>query len=126
MATMVCFRASGAAYCVPVESTRSVRRATGMVALPDARMDVAGIIAGEPPLTVISPLGTGGGHILVMDAGGKSFGLLVDAVTGLVRVAAADIGAIPEGQSRPLVAGTIDSGGQLVMIADPVAMAGRL
>ena len=126
MRTLVCFHAAGTAYCLPVEATRSVRLSLGMVELVGARTDVAGVIAGDPPLTVIAPLGSGGAQILVVETAGKSFGLLVDAVTGLVRVDLADIGSPPDGQHRDLISGTICTDGHLVLVADPVAMAGRL
>lgn len=122
----MCFSAAGGAYCLPVEATRSVRLAQGMVWLVEARTDVAGVIAGDPPLTVIAPLGSGGNQILVVEAAGKTFGLLVDEVTGLVRVASSDIGAAPDGQGRDLICGTVVTDGRLVMLADQVAMAGRL
>ena len=126
MTTMVHFSSGGAAYCMPVHSTRGVRRSTGMIALPAPRVDVAGIIPGDPPMTVTSALGTGGAHILIVEAGPRTFGLLVDAVTGLRRIAASDIGPPPEGQDRPLVSGTIHAGDDLVLVADPDALAGRL
>lgn len=59
MTTMVRFQASGTAYCLPVEATMAVLRASGMVNLPAPHPDVSGIIPGDPPLTVISPFGTG-------------------------------------------------------------------
>ena len=126
MTTMVYFESAGTAYCMPVDATRAVRRTSGMIVLPAPDADIAGILPGEPPLTVISPLGTGGSHVLVVEAGERTFGLLVDAVTGLRRVADADIGPSPAGQDRPLVCGTIDSGEQLVLVTDPDALAGRL
>jgi len=124
--TMVCFRASGAAYCMPVEATRAVRPATDMVVLPSARPDVAGLIPGDPPLTVISPLGASGGHILVVQTGHTTFGLLVDAVSGLRRIDDADIRLAPQGQDRALVSGTIDADGDMILVADAEALAGRL
>jgi chemotaxis signal transduction protein len=126
MTTVVCFQAAGAAYCLPVQSTRSVRTAAGMIALPDPATDVTGIIPGDPPLTVISPLQSKGTHILVIEAGDKTFGVVVDAVTGLRRIDDADIRPAPEGQDRPLVSGILDTDGQLVFVADPIALAGRL
>lgn len=126
MTTMVCFRAAGTAYCIPVGAARSVRLADGLVALPHPAPEVAGLIAGDPPLTVLAALGAGGKHILVMEADAKQFGLLVECVTGLVRVDTGAITLAPTGQSTPLISGTIDNDGQLLMIADPSAMAGRL
>ena len=113
MTTMVYFEAAGAQYCLPVQATRSVRTADGMIALPDPAADVTGIIPGDPPLTVISPLQSTGTHILVIEAGGKTFGLLVDAVTGLQRIDEGDIRPAPQGQDRRLISGTVDTDGQL-------------
>jgi chemotaxis signal transduction protein len=123
---MVCFQAAGAAYCMPVEATRAVRRATGMVLLPAARPDVAGLIPGDPPLTVISPLGASGGHILVVEAGDTRFGLLVDAVSGLRRIHDADIRLAPQGQDRALISGTVEADGDMILVADADALAERL
>jgi chemotaxis signal transduction protein len=126
MTTMVHFESGGAQYCLPVEATRGVRVATGLVALPVPRDDVAGIVPGDPPLTVIAPLGAGGRQVLVVESQGKTFGLLVDLVTGLGKVEAGDICGAPDGQHRNLVCGTITNGERLVLVTDPVALAGRL
>jgi chemotaxis signal transduction protein len=126
MVTMVYFQAAGAAYCLPLDAVLSVRSADDLVDLPDPAADVAGIIPGEPALTVVSPLRSHGAHIIVIDAGGKTFGLLVDEVTGLQRVDTADIRPAPDGQSRPMVSGTLGGEGRLVFVADPIALAGRL
>jgi chemotaxis signal transduction protein len=126
MTTMVCFESGGVAYCVPVEATRAVRPAVGIVALPAPRPDIAGMIPGQPAMTVISVLGASGGQILVMETSGAKFGLLVDSVTGLRRIADADIHLAPDGQDRALVSGTIDSNGVLVFVTDPDAFAARL
>jgi chemotaxis signal transduction protein len=124
--TMVCFQASGTAYCMPVDATRAVLRSTGMVELPAPHPDVSGIVPGDPPLTVISPLGRGGVHILVVSADQRTFGLQVEQVTGLRRVEDTDIHPAPGGQHDPLVSGTIDAWGELVLVADARALAGRL
>lgn len=123
---MVCFQASGTAYCLPVDATRAVLRSSGMVRLPAPHPDVSGIVPGDPPLTVISPLGTGGAHILVISADERTFGLQVEQVTGLRLVDDADIHPAPRGQDDPLVSGTIDSWGELVLVASASALAGRL
>jgi chemotaxis signal transduction protein len=124
--TMVCFEASGTPYCLPLDATLSVRSADDLVSLPDPAADVAGLIPGEPALTVISPLGAERGHIIVIETAGMTFGLLVDEVTGLQRVDVGDIRPAPHGQARPLVSGTLGVDGQLVFVADPIALAGRL
>lgn len=98
-----------------------------MIALPDPGPDVAGVLPGDPPLTVISPLRAHGTHVLVIEAGGTLVGLLVDEVTGLQRIDDTDMGPAPGGQSRSLICGTLATdGGQLVLVADAVALAGRL
>ena len=126
MTTMVCFTAAKAEYCLPVQAARSVRTTDGMISLPDPNPDVAGMIPGDPPLTVISPLHGDRGHILIIQAGEKTFGLLVDMVTGLRHIDDADIGPAPKGQKCPLISGTLHTGDRLVLIADPFALAGQL
>lgn len=124
--TMVCFTADGGSYCLPVDATRAVRRSAGLIALPGADRDVAGVLPGDPPLTVLSALGTGGDHVLVVESGPVVFGLRVDRVTGLRRVVDADIRPAPAGQTRPLISGTVDTAGELLMVTDAVALAARL
>src|SRR3954451_7046503 len=89
--TMVCFRVGGVSFCLPVEATRAVRVATGIVALPAPRPDIAGVLAGPPPVTVVCALGNAGRQILLVEVDGTTFGLLVDEVTGLQRVSPEDI-----------------------------------
>jgi chemotaxis signal transduction protein len=126
LTTMVCFQAGGSAYCVPLQAARSVRTTDDLVVLPDPAADVIGVLPGDPPLTVISPLRSEGRHILVMEADNKSFGLQVDVVTGLERFDDADVRPAPDGQDRTLVSGTVEADGRFVLVADPGALAGRL
>jgi chemotaxis signal transduction protein len=123
---MVCFVSAGAAYCLPVEAARAVLPARGVITLPAGRPDVTGILPGNPPLSVLSVLGSGGRHILVIEADGKRFGLLVDAVSGLRRIDETDIRPAPDGQQRRLVSGTVDAGDGLILVADPAVLAERL
>jgi chemotaxis signal transduction protein len=125
---MVCFRAAGTEYCLPVEATRAVRPVLGLVLLPAARADIVGLLPGAPPLTVVAPLGAGGGagQILVVQADGTTFGLLVDNVSGLRQVDEADIRVAPQGQDRGLVCGTVEADGRLLLVADATALAERL
>jgi len=124
--TMVCFTAGRAEYCLPVQATRSVRTADEMISLPNPSPDVSGMLPGDPPLTVISPLHGEPGHILVLEAADKTFGLLVDAVTGLRRINDSDLGPPPAGQDRPLISATLRHNGRLILVADPLALAGQL
>ena len=123
---MVHFEAAGTQYCLPVEATRSVRTTDGIIALPDPAAGVAGIIPGDPPLTVISPFRSNGPHVLVIEADGRTFGLLVDAVTGLRRIDDIDIRPAPLGQDHPLISGILDTDGNLVLVADQSVLARQL
>jgi chemotaxis signal transduction protein len=126
MTTMMCFQAGGGRYCLAVQAARGVQRAERIVPLPGSATDVVGVIQGDPPLTVIAPLGAGGRQILVVEVGGKRFGLLVDVVTGLRQVAAGDIAAAPAGQRLDLISGTAESYGDLFLVVDPARLASRL
>jgi chemotaxis signal transduction protein len=123
MKTMVEFRMSGASYCLPVEATRAVRSSVGMVTMPASRPNVAGLLPGDPPLTVMAPLGLEGHHVIVMEVANQRFGLLVDSVTGLRRVEESDIREAPSGQASKLISGTVSIGGQLILLADPTEVA---
>ena len=125
MRTVVCFDAAGRSYCISVGSIRSVRLATGIVALPAPRADVAGILPGDPPITVVCPLGSTGSQVLVLEVGLKTFGLLVDSVIGLRQVTDA-VGQPPDGQDRDLVRETVVADGRLLLVADPAILAGQL
>ncbi|WP_166787060.1 MULTISPECIES: chemotaxis protein CheW [Cryobacterium] len=126
MMTMVCFRAAGDAYCLPVESTRAVRTSDGIRSLPGAAFDIVGILPGAVPLTVMSALGDGGSHVLVVESAETTFGLLVDSVSGLRRIEEAEIRPLPTGHGRAFVSGSLDTDGELMLVADPQALAARL
>jgi len=123
MRTIVQFLVGGASYCLPVEDTRAVRSAAGMIALPAPGPNVAGLLPGDPPLTVLSPFGSDGKHIIVMQTADVRYGLLVEGVTGLRRIDEADIRAAPRGQDQELICGSINIDGQLVLLTDPTAVA---
>ena len=126
MKTLVCFHAGGGAFAVPVESTTAVREAAGIVVLPGSHGDVVGILPGEPPLTVLSTLGAGKDHVLVLAVDGVSFGLLVEEVVDVRSVADADIGPRPPGQDRSYITGVLRDPHELILIADPRALADEL
>lgn len=126
MRTVIEFRAHGDAYCLPVEAARAVRSAVGMIALPAPGHNVAGLLPGDPPLTVLSPFGSEGDHVIVVQVEGHEYGLLVDSVTGLRRVDEDDIRAAPRGQARALVSGSVSIDGELVLLTDPTAVAAGL
>lgn len=125
MTTMVGFTVGDAAYCLPVEVVCGVRTVAGMLPLPDPRREVVGVLPEQLPRTVIAPLGGDGRHILLIDADGIGFGLLVDAVTSLWR---ADDDEIRQagGGAGSLVAGIVDHDGHPVLLADAGELAARL
>lgn len=124
--TMVRFHTSTGVFAVPVESTRAVRHATGLVPLPDQRADIAGVLPGQPPMTVLAVLGAGGEYVLVLTSGAMEYGLQVLEVLGVERVDSARLGPAPRGQEGALVTGTLYGSGDLVLIVDPDEMAARL
>ncbi|MEO5899962.1 MAG: chemotaxis protein CheW [Ilumatobacteraceae bacterium] len=126
MKTLVRFRTGSGTFAVPVEATTAVRAAAGLVTLPGCRDDVVGLLPGEPPITVLSTLGCGRDHILVIAVDDVVFGLLVEEVLGVQAVEEATIGARPEGQDEEYITGTISGPDGLTLIVDPVVLAGRL
>lgn len=124
--TLVCFEAGGKAYGVPLAAARFVRTSEQLVTLPNPAPGVAGLLPGEPPLTVVSPLDAEGGHIIVLETRLGRFGLLVDVVTGLQKVETSSIRPSPRGQGRSVVSGTFDREGTLVLVADPDELAAAL
>ena len=127
MKTLVRFRTDRGLFAVPVDQTRAVYPAGGIVPLPEPRADVAGVLARpEGALTVLTALGAGDRHILVLDIADRRFGLLVEEVTGLQRVDDADIGPPPDGQESSVVVGVVAAAGEMVLLVDATALARRL
>jgi chemotaxis signal transduction protein len=62
----------------------------------------------------------------VVEASRKSFGLLVDAVTGLRWIDDADIRRAPPDQDRPLISGTVDTDGRPTLITNPSTLGSQL
>jgi chemotaxis signal transduction protein len=119
---MVQFQVGGVSYCLPVEATRAVRSTAGMVALPAPGPAVAGLLPGDPPLTVMSPFGSAGQRVIVLQVGDEVCGLLVETVVGLRKVDEGDIRQAPRGQTTELVSGSIVINGQMVLLVDPEAV----
>ena len=84
MTAMLVFRNGDGEYAVPVEHCREVRPAAEITPLPTLEDDVAGVLAWHGlALSVVAPLGLGGGHVIVLDTGAEPFALLVDTVVGV-------------------------------------------
>jgi chemotaxis signal transduction protein len=123
---MVCFRTSQGQFALPVESTLAVRTMDGLVDLPAPRADIVGLLPGDPPLSVLSTLGAGGDHVLVVISDDVRYGLNVLEVLGVRRFEDDEVGPPPKGQQGGLIAGTLHGSDELVLVADARALAGRL
>lgn len=131
MTTIVRFRAPAGQYALPVEHVTEVRSASDLTPLPEPRAGVAGLMRrGDDALTVLSVLGEPGEHIIVIDEGGLTFGLLVSQVTGVHAVSPEELGPPPPGQDRVTVAAVLtpkgETGDELILLLDCAALRGRL
>jgi chemotaxis signal transduction protein len=125
--TLVRFRAPTGEYALPVEHVTEVRSAADLAPLPAPREGVAGLMRrGDDAVTVLSVLGTPGEHIVVLDEGGLTFGLLVSEVTGVISVTDAEVGPPPPGQDRATVCGVLTGDDGIVLVLDSAALRGRL
>jgi len=127
MTTIVRFRTPNGEFAVPVEQVTEVRLADGMRPLPSPRAGVAGVLADrDRALTVLSVLGSEGQHVIVVDDGSLTFGLLVDEVLGVQHVDEGAIDPPPAGQDRAVVAGVVAGDGNVVLLLDLAVLRGRL
>lgn len=127
MRTIVRFRTAEGVYAVPVEQVSEVRSTTELARLPAPMPGVAGLMRrGDGALPVLEILGSRGRHVVIIEKGPLSFGLLVEEVTGVFQVDEARIGEPPPGQDRPFVSGVLNDETGLVLFLDVDALAGRL
>lgn len=128
MRTIVRFRTATGEWAVPVEHAREVRAAASVRLLPGARPGVAGILERDGDVVpVLSLLGDGDRHVLVLDAPGEhgAVAVLADQVTGVRSVGDDAVGPPPRGQEGGLVAGTIGDESGMVLLVDVGALAAR-
>ena len=127
MKTVVRFRAPEGEYALPVENVNEVRSSADLTSLPEPRAGVAGLMRrGDDAITVLSVLGEPGDHVIVLEDGGLTFGLLVEQVTGVHEVQDEEIGPPPPGQDRATVSGVLAGDEGLVLLLDCAALRGRL
>jgi chemotaxis signal transduction protein len=123
MTTVLRFHSAGGRYAVPIEHCLEVRPAAQVRPLPSPRPGVVGVLSWrDRALSVVSPLGPCGDHVIVLDAAGRPFGLLVDEVVGVEHLDAAAVGDPPPGQEQPLVAAATAPEGDLLFLVDVVAV----
>ncbi len=108
MMSMVRFRTGQGVFLVPTESVLEVRTAAEVKPMPGQKPGVAGLIERNGrAVTVLTTFGSDGKHVLLFSAGGNSFGLMADEVSGVVSVSDLDIEPAPLGQTRPLLDGVV-------------------
>jgi hypothetical protein len=73
---------------------------------------------------VLTLLGTGGRHLLELEAGGRRFALRVDRVTGVRRDVV--LSPAPDGQEDELACAVVTSGDDAALLLDAEAVARRL
>lgn len=126
---MVRFATGSGPWAVGVEHAVEVRPVSAMRALPSARPDVAGVIDRDGAAVPVVRTLLGGGphpdaggddgrHVLVVRSGDCTVGMLVEEVTGVVRVPSDAIGPAPAGQHDPLIGATVRDGAELTFLVD--------
>ena len=120
MKTLVHFATETGEWAVPIERVQEVRLAAGIAPLPAAKPGIAGLLRrGDEVIPVLSLLGAGAGHILVIDGDGERYGLLAATAIGILRVDEGEIGAPPNGQEDPVVSGVIRAdAGRMILLLD--------
>ena len=125
MTSVVCFHSGGTEWAVEVEHVRRVHGDADVVPLPHARPGVEGVLrpdADGEALTVLTLLGTGGQHLLELEAAGRRCALRVDRVTGVRRDVV--LAAAPEGQEEALACAVVLGQGERAgaLLLDPEAL----
>lgn len=104
MTAMVQFRTTQGLFCIPVENVREVRHGDEVLPIPVPRTGVVGVVHTESEsLTVVSILGGGDGHVLVLNSLHGHFALLADEVCGIVSIDELD--PAPRGQETQVFSG---------------------
>jgi purine-binding chemotaxis protein CheW len=123
-------------YAVPIERVREVLKAPAITEVPRAPTHVLGVVTVRGEVVAVidarARLGLGGessgARIVIVDAGEGPLGLLVDAVTSVVRLPAGSIEPCPQGISTAAAECVIGIGRQrdrLFMVLDVAALLPR-
>jgi purine-binding chemotaxis protein CheW len=137
-AQVVVLRVQGGDYAVPIHRVQEIVRVPEITRVPHAQPGVEGVInlRGRvlPVVDLASRLALGiterarSARVVVVDGGAESIGLLVDGVSEVLRVSAADVeqpSAITTGNGPTAVLGVAKLGERLVLLLDlDVALAG--
>ena len=126
MTSLVCFRSDRAEFGVPIELVREVRSGDELFTLPASGPGVAGFIECDGvALAVLDSFGAENRHVLVLDHGGRRFGLLVDLVTRVITTDGS-LAPPPRGQQRDWIVGVASLDDQLLFVVDVEALDDRL
>lgn len=125
MIALVCFETPEGQRCaLDVAHAGAVLVPGELEPLPAPLPGVAGLLRhGGDLLPVLAPLGRPGSHVLVVEAAGERFGLLVTAVTGVVRVRPEDLTDPPRGQALAVVRAVAGGAGEGALVLDPDVLA---
>ena len=74
-------------------------------------------------LPVLAVLSSAGDRVLVLEADGRRFGLLVEEVSGVADIDEQRLGPPPEGQVGTLITGVLDSEEDIALVIDPRVLA---
>jgi chemotaxis signal transduction protein len=117
MTTMVQFRTTQGQFCIPIENVREVRQGDDILPLPLPRAGVVGVVHTESEsLTVVSTLGGGDGHVLVLNSLHGHFGLLADEVCGIVSIE--ELEPAPRGQATQVLSGVARTSEGTFLVVD--------
>lgn len=125
--SLVCFRTPHGRCGIDVGPVLGVRAVADMDSLPVPRPDVVGVIDIDGEASpVLSVLGTTGHHVVLLEQGGRRFGILVDEVLGVERIDPLDVGPAPSGQDAAVVGGVVLGAEGLLLVIDTEVLSGRL
>lgn len=129
MSGVVHFGTERGEWAVEVEHVERVLSGPALTELPDPLPGVAGLL--RLPGASVAPVldAVGGeiaGHVLVLTAAGRRFGLLAGRVRGILRAEHVRLQAAPAGQDEELVTATIPIDDVNALLIDPAVLAARL
>ncbi|WP_249012056.1 chemotaxis protein CheW [Conexibacter sp. DBS9H8] len=123
MRAIVTFRAADTRYGIDVSAVSRVLERESIRPLPDPLPGVSGLVSlSGRSLPVLGLLAPAGAHLLILRSEGLDFGLLVDEVTGVLRMRASDLQAPPAGQAAPTVLSTVAD----TLLLDPAVLTRHL
>ncbi|MBV9659552.1 MAG: chemotaxis protein CheW [Acidimicrobiales bacterium] len=126
MTSLVCFESDRAEFGVPIESVLQIRSGEDLFSLPDSRPGVVGFIECDGvAVAVLDSFGVENRHVLLLNYGGRTFGLLVDLVTKVITTDDS-LGPPPRGQQREWIVGVASLDEGLLFVVDVEALDKRL